>query len=77
MDIYRSAIDSVEQIIEARNRVQLSCEELGFDVTERLQVTTSMFELGKWVLEQGGGTLVASFRTEEDDLLIEMEGLVP
>jgi len=77
MDIYRSAIDSVEQIIEARNRVQLSCEELGFDVTERLQVTTSMFELGKWVLEQGGGTLVASFRTEGDDLLIEMEGLVP
>ena len=77
MDIYRSAIDSIEQIIEARNRVQLSCEELGFDVTERLQAATSMFELGKWLLEQGGGMMIASFRTEGDDLLIEMEALVP
>ncbi|MFH1737539.1 MAG: PAS domain-containing protein, partial [bacterium] len=69
--------DTVEHIIEARNRVQLICEQLGFDITERLPLATSMFELGKWILEHDEGDVVASLRTEGDELVIEMEGISP
>jgi len=75
MEIYRTPIHSVEHIIDARDRVQLMCEELGFDVTDRLQVATSVFELGKWILEQGGGEIVGTLRTKGKDLLIEVDGI--
>ena len=77
MEVYRSHIDSVEQIIQARNRVQLICEELGFNTTERLQVATCIFELGKWILEHDEGDVVASLRTDGDELVIEMEAVSP
>lgn len=75
MEIYRTDIRSVENIIETRNRVQLMCEELGFSVTDRLRVATAVFELGKWILERGEGSIVASLRTKGDNLLIEMQGI--
>ncbi len=74
MEIYRTDVQAVENILEARDRIRVMCEELGFDTASRLKVATSIFELGRWLLERGGGEVVAGLRTEGDNLVIEIEG---
>ena len=75
MKIYSHEIQDEKDILSARDRVRLICEELGFDVTQQLQVTTSVFELGKNILEHGGGGSISfSLITDDDTFLLEVEG---
>ncbi|MGC9328647.1 MAG: ATP-binding protein, partial [Candidatus Hinthialibacter sp.] len=58
-----------------RDRARVICEELGFSVTQQLQVTTAVFELGKNILEHGGGGEIDfSLQTDGDILTLEVIG---
>lgn len=75
MEIYSQAIHEDKDILAVRDRARVVCEELGFGVTQQLQVTTSVFELGKNILEHGkGGTVSFSLLTEGDTLVLEVMG---
>ena len=77
MEIYRSHINLVEHIVEIRNRIQVMCEDLAFDISQQLQVATSVFEMGKWILEQGEGDIVVSLLTEGETFVIETQAFSP
>ncbi len=75
MEIYTQEIQEEKDIIATRDRARVICEELGFGVTQQLQVATSIFELGKNILEHGnGGTITFSIMTEGDSLSLQVEG---
>ncbi|HOJ59820.1 MAG TPA: ATP-binding protein [bacterium] len=75
MEIYSQAIHEDKDILAVRDRARVVCEELGFGITQQLQVTTSVFELGKNILEHGkGGTVSFSLLTEGDTLVLEVLG---
>ena len=75
MEIYSQEIQEEKDILAARDRARVICEELGFGVTQQLQVTTAVFELVKNILEHGGGGSIAfSLQTEGDTFTLEVEG---
>jgi len=75
MEIYSINVKKEKDILSARDRARVICEELGFQVTNQLQVTTSVFELGKNILEHGkGGRITFSLQTEGDDIDLVIEG---
>ncbi len=75
MEIYSQEIQEERDIIAARDRARVICEELGFGVTQQLQIATSVFELGKNILEHGGGgTITYSILTDGDSLSLQVEG---
>ncbi|MEW6235664.1 MAG: ATP-binding protein [Candidatus Omnitrophota bacterium] len=76
MEIYAQEIQEEKDILAARDRARVICEELGFGTTEQLQVSTSVFELGKNILEHGkGGRISFSLQTEGSGLSLEVEGV--
>lgn len=75
MEIYSIDIKEDKDIIAARDRARVICEELGFAITQQLQVTTSVFELGKNILEHAnGGSITFSILTDGDNLSLEVVG---
>lgn len=75
MEIFTQDIQSDQDILAARDRSRVICEELGFAIPQQLQVTTSVFELGKNILEHAGsGSISISLFTEEDSLTLQIEG---
>ncbi len=75
MELYSISINKEKDILAARDRARVICEELGLSVTHQLQVTTSVFELGKNILEHGdGGDVSFSLQTDDDDLKLEVVG---
>ncbi len=75
MEIFTQEIRDDKDILFARDRARVICEEMGFGITEQLQVTTSVFELGKNILEHGqGGSITFSLQTKDNDLSLEVEG---
>ena len=74
MEIYQTTVEAIEDILKARDRVQVMCEELGFDTAARLKIATSIFELGRFLLDRGGGRIVTGLRTEDDNIVFEVEG---
>lgn len=75
MEIYSIDIQEEKDILASRDRARVICEELGFGTTEQLQVTTSVFELCKNILEHGkGGKISFSLLTEDKDLILQVEG---
>ena len=75
MELFSLSIKKEKDILAARDRARVICEELAFTVTQQLQVTTSVFELGKNILEHGGGgELSFSLHSDEDVLALEVIG---
>ena len=75
MEIYSLEIKEDKDILAARDRARVICEELGFGITQQLQVTTSVFELGKNIVEHGrGGVITFSILTEGNKLALQVEG---
>ncbi len=75
MELFSLIIKKDKDILTVRDRARVICEELGFTITQQLQVTTSVFELGKNILEHGGGGEVSfSLLTEGDTLMLEING---
>lgn len=75
MELFSLHIRKEKDILTVRDRARVVCEELGFSVTQQLQVTTSVFELGKNILEHGGGGEVSfSLLTDGDNLSLEVIG---
>lgn len=75
MELFSLSIRNDKDILAVRDRARVICEELGFTVTQQLQVTTSVFELGKNILEHGGGGDIAfSLHTDGDVLTLEVLG---
>ena len=75
MEIFSLDIQEDRDILAARDRARVICDELGFAVTQQLQVTTSVFELGKNILEHGkGGKIIFSISTEDDTIFLEVIG---
>lgn len=75
MEIFSIEIKEDKDILAARDRARVICEELGFAVTQQLQVTTSVFELGKNILEHAdGGKIIFSILTEGDHFALQVEG---
>lgn len=75
MELFSLSIRKEKDILTVRDRARVVCEELGFTVTQQLQVTTSVFELGKNILEHGGGGEVAfSLLSDGDNLSLEVIG---
>ncbi len=75
MELFTQTIQEERDILSARDRARVTCEELGFDITQQLQVTTAVFELGKNILEYGkGGTISFALLAEGDLFSLEIEG---
>ncbi len=75
MEIFSQEIQEDKDILAVRDRARVICEELGFPVTNQLQVTTSVFELGKNILEHGkGGRITFSLVTKDEKISLEIEG---
>ncbi|RJP35541.1 MAG: PAS domain-containing protein [Candidatus Omnitrophota bacterium] len=75
MEIYSQEIQDEKDIIATRDRARVICEELGFGITQQLQVATSVFELGKNILEHGGGGSISfSILTDGDSISLQAEG---
>jgi serine/threonine-protein kinase RsbT len=75
MKIFSQAIHDDKDILAARDRARLICEELCMGVTSQLQVTTAVFELGKNILEHGGGGKISfSILTEGNNIALEVVG---
>lgn len=76
MELFTQPIQEEKDILSARDRARVTCEELGFDVTQQLQVTTAVFELGKNILEYGkGGRIAFSILMDGDRFALEIEGV--
>lgn len=75
MDIYTQPVQEEKDILFARDRARVISEELGFAVTQQLQITTAVFELGKNILEHGkGGTITFSIQPDDDAISLEVIG---
>ncbi|MBN2328370.1 MAG: ATP-binding protein [Candidatus Omnitrophica bacterium] len=75
MELFSLLIKKDKDILAARDRARVICEELGFSVTQQLQVTTAVFELGKNILEHGGGGEIDfSLQSDGDTLSLEVLG---
>lgn len=75
MEVFTKEIQDDKDILAARDRARVISEELGFDITQQLQITTSVFELGKNILEHGGGGKIAfSIQSEENAIMLEVTG---
>ncbi len=75
MDIFTQTILEEKDILAARDRARIISDEMGYGVTQQLQVTTAVFELGKNILEHGGGgEITIAILTEDDSLSLEIEG---
>ncbi|MBD3268391.1 PAS domain-containing protein [bacterium] len=75
MEIFSLDVKGEKDILSARDRARVVCEELGFSITHQLQVTTSVFELGKNIVEHGGGGMISfSILTNKDQLALEVVG---
>lgn len=69
MLIHRQHIRNEKDIVSIRDRIRMICEELGFGTTERLQITTSVFEMARNIVEHGDhGRIMVEMVTEGDDL---------
>ena len=76
MELFSQTIKTQKDILAVRDRSRVICEELGFGVPQQLQVTTSVFELGKNILAHAGeGTIVLSILTEGDTPSLQIEGV--
>lgn len=76
MELFSIAIKEDKDILAARDRARVICEELSFTITQQLQIITSVFELGKNILEHGkGGTITFSLLTEDDTIALEVVGV--
>jgi PAS domain S-box-containing protein len=76
MEIYSLPIREDKDILFARDRARVICEELGFPITHQLQITTSVFELVKNIMEHGGGGRISfSLLTEGNHLALMVEGV--
>ena len=53
MEIFSLDIQEDRDILAARDRARVICDELGFAVTQQLQANHVGFELGKNILEHG------------------------
>lgn len=75
MDVYSLEIREDKDILAARDRARVISEELGYDITQQLQISTSVFELGKNILEHGkGGGITFAISSSEDVLSLEVTG---
>lgn len=75
MDIFSQAIQEEKDILAARDRARIISEEMGYGVTQQLQISTAVFELGKNILEHGGGgEITFAIHTGDDSLALEVEG---
>ncbi|MDP8243429.1 MAG: PAS domain-containing protein [Candidatus Hinthialibacter antarcticus] len=75
MDIFSQGISEEKDILAARDRARIISEEMGYGVTQQLQISTAVFELGKNILEHGGGgEITFAILTEDDSLALEVEG---
>ncbi|MBI1389550.1 MAG: hypothetical protein GC154_13995 [bacterium] len=76
MDIFTQEIREEKDILAARDRARVISEETGYGVTQQLQITTAVFELGKNILEHGGGgSITFAIQTDDDSLWLEVIGV--
>lgn len=75
MEIFSHSIECEEDILAVRDRARVISSELGFTVPQQMQVTTSLFELGKNILQHAGtGAITIALSTEDDSILLEITG---
>lgn len=76
MEILSHSIEREEDILAARDRARVISSELGFTVPQQMQITTSIFELGKNILQFGGhGSITISLRSQDDIFQLDIEGV--
>ncbi len=75
MEIFSHGIECESDILAVRDRARVISSELGFTVPQQMQITTSIFELGKNILlYAGSGKISISLFTEDDTLTLEVIG---
>ncbi len=75
MIIHRQIIRRERDIVAVRDRARTICSELGFGTKERLEVTTSVFELARNILEHGiRGRITFELQSEGDRLTLIVIG---
>ncbi len=75
MEIYRQNIRGERDIVRVRDRSRLICDELGFGTAERLQITTSVFELARKIVERAArGRISFDLLTEGDTITLSVIG---
>lgn len=75
MEIYRQNIRGERDIVRVRDRSRLICDELGFGTAERLQITTSVFELARKIVERAArGRISFDLLTEGDTIALSVIG---
>lgn len=76
MDVFTQEVREDSDILAVRDRARVISEELGYDVTQQLQISTAVFELAKCILDdKKGGTITFSIVSEDDSLSLEITGL--
>lgn len=76
MDILSHSIEREEDILAVRDRARVISNELGFTVPQQMQITTSIFELGKNILQFGeSGSITISLRSQDDIFQLEIKGV--
>ena len=75
MEIHRHKIRGDRDVVGVRDRARTICRELGFGVAELLQVTTSVFELARNILEHGTkGEIAFILQTEGERMTLTVCG---
>lgn len=75
MDVFSHSIKNESDILAVRDRARVISSELGFTVPQQMQVTTSIFELGKNILSYAEtGDITISLLTEDETLILEIVG---
>lgn len=76
MDIFTHSIEREEDILAVRDRARVISSELGFTVPQQMQITTSIFELGKNILQFAGkGSITISLSSKDETLQLDIDGV--